>query len=162
MATSPFLRKFHPARSKIAPSVVQVGKPTVLPPAPRCFGRERKWEDLVTALPAEDPQPIPILGPPGIGKTTISLAALHDPHVVQRYGARRHFIRCDAIKTREALAAQVGLAVGLEPGPNIEPAVMTALGSAPQFWSLTMQKRHGTRTRYASRSFWVKSLASPK
>src|SRR5271165_7026924 len=122
----PFLRKLRTHISE--PSEC---KPAALPPAPRCFGRERELDDLVAVLLAENPQPVPILGPPGIGKTTISLAALHDSRVVQRYGARRYFIRCDGIKTREALAAQIGLVVGLQPGPGIETAVLSALSRGP-------------------------------
>ena len=103
----------------------------MLPPSPRCFGRENEVEELVAILLAENPQPVSILGPPGIGKTTISLAALHDSRVVRRYGSRRYFVRCDAIKTRQALAAQIGLAVGLQPGPDVEQAMLAALSVGP-------------------------------
>ena len=33
----------------------------------------------MTALLADNPQPLPILGGPGMGKTTIALKALHEP-----------------------------------------------------------------------------------
>jgi tetratricopeptide (TPR) repeat protein len=100
----------------------------VLPAPPRCFGRKRELDDLIAELLQDDPQPIPILGPPGIGKTTISIAALHDLRVEQLYRERRYFVRCEGLKTREALAAQIGSTVGLkyEPGSKIEPAVMAA------------------------------------
>jgi tetratricopeptide (TPR) repeat protein len=82
-------------------------------------------------LLAAMPEPVPILGPPGIGKSTITLVALNDAHVAARYGQRRVFVRCDAIRTREALAAEVATALGLPLGPQIEPALFAELASAP-------------------------------
>jgi len=51
---------------------------TFLPAAPRCFGRDEEINDLVANLLAEKPLPAPILGPPGIGKSSLTLAAMHD------------------------------------------------------------------------------------
>jgi tetratricopeptide (TPR) repeat protein len=77
------------------------------------------------------PEPLAILGPAGIGKSTITLVALNDRRVAQRYGSRRFFIRCDALRNREAFAAAVATALGLPIGPQVEAAVMTELSSAP-------------------------------
>ena len=104
---------------------------TLIPPPPRCFGREREINDLVDLLLAENPQQIPILGSPGIGKTTISLATLHHPRVIERYGGRRCFIRCDGIKTCEGLVAQVGLALGLQLSPRTESKTPVAEVAGP-------------------------------
>lgn len=124
-----FLRNLRPYISQSASSPVLERKWAMIPPAPRCFGRDREVNNLVGLLLTENPPPIPIIGPPGIGKTTISLAALHDPQVTEKYGARRCFIRCDGIKTSEALAAQIGLGLGLQPSPAIETAVLSALSA---------------------------------
>lgn len=86
---------------------------------------------MVATLLADDPEPLSILGPAGIGKSTITLVALNDPRVAERYGVRRFFIRCDAVRTREAFAAAVAGALGLPLGPQVEAAVMTELASAP-------------------------------
>jgi SIR2-like domain/Tetratricopeptide repeat len=128
-----FLRGVRPpARSKAAQAEpFAPGHLTVLPPAPRCFGRDTEIEDLVAALLAATPEPVPILGPPGIGKSTITLVALNDARVAARYGQRRIFVRCDAIRTREALAAEIATALGLQLGPQIEPALFAELASAP-------------------------------
>lgn len=37
-----------------------------------------------------------IFGGPGMGKTSLALAALHDPAVALRYGDKRIFVACDA------------------------------------------------------------------
>ncbi len=118
-------------RSKTAAASARATGTTFLPAAPRCFGRDEEITDLVANLLAEKPLPAPILGPPGIGKSTLTLAAMHDPRVSNRYGERRWFIRCDGLRSRSELAAGIAQAAGLQLAPNIEPAVLRALGAAP-------------------------------
>ncbi|HKH48680.1 MAG TPA: serine/threonine-protein kinase, partial [Thermoanaerobaculia bacterium] len=59
-----------------------------LPASPRCFGREKEIGELVEALCADPTFPVPILGPGGAGKSTITLTALHHPRVAERFGKR--------------------------------------------------------------------------
>ena len=128
-----FLRALRPIAKAGAPST-PLPSPTpaaALPPAPICFGRDEEIEDLVATLLADKPEPLSILGPAGIGKSTITLVALNDPRVAERYGSRRYFIRCDAVRTREAFAAAIATALGLPIGPQVEVAVLTELASAP-------------------------------
>src|SRR5687767_8738729 len=91
-----------------------------LPPVPRVFGRDAVVGLIVASLLADPPSPIPILGGPGIGKTTVSLAALHDPSVADKFGARRYFVRCDPATTAEGLTGEIARTIGLELGPNLE------------------------------------------
>lgn len=116
----PFLRGLAPRKPLIA-----LASPGF------CFGREREVEEVVSALLADKPQPLPILGGPGMGKTTIALKALHDPRVAERFGARRFFVRCDGVKTRAELAVAVARQLDLPITPDVEPAVLAALSSAP-------------------------------
>ncbi len=97
-----------------APRETSPARPPRLPKAPRCFGREREVEALVAALCAEPPPPTPLLGGPGVGKSTISLKALDDVRVVGRFGPRRYFVRCEAAETGEAMTRELARAVGLD------------------------------------------------
>jgi len=50
---------------------------------------------------------LPVTGVGGIGKSTVTLAALHDGRVAARFGERRHFVRLDGSVTRATAAAAV-------------------------------------------------------
>jgi tetratricopeptide (TPR) repeat protein len=129
-----FLRHLRaaPERSHTPKTISPLpGQAAPLPPAPLCFGREVEIEDLVSTLLAPIPMPVPLLGPPGIGKSAITLVALNDPRVANRYGKRRFFIRCDSANSREMLISEIARNSGLQVGPDLEPALLAMLQSEP-------------------------------
>jgi tetratricopeptide (TPR) repeat protein len=131
---APFLRGLRTGsgtKQKAQPSSPAPGQAALLPPAPRCFGREAEIEDLVSTLLATPALPVPLLGPPGIGKSAITLVVLNDPRVANRYGKRRFFIRCDSATSREMLVAEIARTAGLPVVPNLEANLLAALESAP-------------------------------
>jgi tetratricopeptide (TPR) repeat protein len=104
-------KKDHPERS---------GHPALLPAPPDLVGRTTEVQALVAAWLASTPEPVAVLGAPGIGKSALCLAALHDKRVRERFADRRLFVRCDGATSSEALlsglAADLGITGENQPG----------------------------------------------
>jgi tetratricopeptide (TPR) repeat protein len=126
----PFLRSLAP-QQKLKPASGPPGLAPALPPPRACFGRQAEIDLLVASVLAPQPQPFPVLGGPGIGKSTITIEAIHRPEVVRRYGSRRYFVRCEAAPSRSAVVAVIARLLGIDPAPGVEAAVLAALGAEP-------------------------------
>ncbi|KAJ7041209.1 hypothetical protein C8F04DRAFT_1391314 [Mycena alexandri] len=84
-----------------------------LPASPKIFhGRDSELNDMIGILLADRPR-VAILGPGGIGKTTLAMAALHNPVVIEKYN-QRHFIPCESASSSADLASIMGSILGLE------------------------------------------------
>ncbi len=105
-----------------------------LPAPPDLAGRDEEVSSLVTAWLAVPPEPVAVLGAPGIGKSAVCLAALHDARVRDRFGPRRWFVRCDGAGSADALlagiAAEVGV-IGEDAAGRLVDQVCAVLGDGP-------------------------------
>lgn len=132
---APFIKSLVPnklvANQSPSPADHTACRTAKIPSAPYCFGRDEQLKDLISTLLSDKPEPTPILGPPGIGKSTLVSTALRDSRIVERYGDCRFFIRCDGITTRNSLAAEIARALGIEITPDAEPYCLYTLRSLP-------------------------------
>jgi tetratricopeptide (TPR) repeat protein len=119
------LQALQETRAPAAP-----GAPAGLPSRPDLFGRDGEIAALVAAWLATPPQPVAVLGAPGIGKSTICLAALHEPRVEKRFRDRRWFIRCDGATSAAALVSGLAAELGVtgEGTGRVCAALGTGLG----------------------------------
>ncbi|KAJ7472861.1 P-loop containing nucleoside triphosphate hydrolase protein [Mycena galericulata] len=99
---------------------------SMLPAKPKIFhGRDQEVKQIVLMLTQKSPR-IAILGPGGMGKTSLAKAALHHPNIATQYGDR-FFVPCDSATTSLDIAALIGAHLGLKPGENLVKPVIECL-----------------------------------
>ncbi|KAJ7131139.1 hypothetical protein C8R44DRAFT_904174 [Mycena epipterygia] len=103
---------------------------SLLPAQPKIFyGRDRQLEEIVVSLMQHSAH-IAILGPGGIGKTSLARATLHHPNIAAKY-EHRFFVATDSATTSIELAALTGSHLGLNPGKDLTKAVVQFLTRGP-------------------------------
>ncbi|KAJ7692999.1 P-loop containing nucleoside triphosphate hydrolase protein [Mycena rosella] len=102
----------------------------LLPATPKIFyGRDGELHKLIHLL-LQDPARVAILGPGGIGKTSLALAALHHPDVSARY-INRHFVSCESAASPDELVSSIVSHLGLEPSRNAPKHIFRHFLSGP-------------------------------
>ncbi|KAJ7459373.1 P-loop containing nucleoside triphosphate hydrolase protein [Mycena latifolia] len=101
---------------------------SLLPSQPKIFhGRESELEDIVKMLNGESPR-IAILGPGGMGKTSLARAALHHQDITAKY-EDRFFVACDSVNSSIQIAALIATHLGLNPGKDLTKPVVQYFSS---------------------------------
>ncbi|KAJ7607371.1 P-loop containing nucleoside triphosphate hydrolase protein [Roridomyces roridus] len=105
-----------------------VGSSIIPPGPPHIFhGRQAEVKALVDQLQQDSPR-IVLLGPGGIGKTSLAKNAIHDPNVIAKY-PDRYFVPCDCAETVDDLVLAVAAVLGLELRGKLSQAVLKSLAS---------------------------------
>ncbi|KAJ7279991.1 hypothetical protein C8J57DRAFT_1220518 [Mycena rebaudengoi] len=103
---------------------------TMLPPAPKIFhGREPELEKLVQTL-MQDSARITILGTGGMGKTSLAIAALHDPQVQAKYPCQ-YFVSCNSVPSCTELVSTIAEHIQVEKGAHLAKRVAHYFAHAP-------------------------------
>ncbi|KZV59318.1 hypothetical protein PENSPDRAFT_760458 [Peniophora sp. CONT] len=83
------------------------------------YGRESEVEAAVDLILNKAPARVAILGPGGIGKTSIAFAILHHGSVQARYTDRRCFMSCEATTSSDAVLRALADALGFTLDSNL-------------------------------------------
>ncbi|KAJ7058358.1 P-loop containing nucleoside triphosphate hydrolase protein [Mycena amicta] len=102
----------------------------LIPASPQIFhGRERELRDVISLL-LHDPSRVAILGPGGIGKTSLCLAALHHPDIAAKY-THRHFVSCESALTLDGLVSAIAGCLGVSLSGSLSKRVLRHLYGCP-------------------------------
>ncbi|KAJ7061593.1 P-loop containing nucleoside triphosphate hydrolase protein, partial [Mycena amicta] len=100
------------------------------PASPQIFhGREHELHGVMSLL-LQDPARVAILGPGGIGKTSLCVATLHHPDIAAKY-THRHFVSCESATTLDGLLSTIASCLGLSLAGNLSKQVLQHLNGAP-------------------------------
>ncbi|KAJ7108366.1 hypothetical protein C8R43DRAFT_1243548 [Mycena crocata] len=106
------------------------GSLSILPAPPQIFhGRDSELRAVLWIL-AEDFARVAILGAGGMGKTSLAVAVLHQPDVVNKF-PRRYCIPCHSTANRSDLISSIASHLGVTMGPNLARRIVRHLSASP-------------------------------
>ncbi|KAF8199752.1 P-loop containing nucleoside triphosphate hydrolase protein [Mycena galopus ATCC 62051] len=103
---------------------------SMLPGYPSIFhGREKELQEVVDSLQG-DAARVAILGPGGMGKTSLAAAVLYHSDVTNKY-PNRYFVPCHSTFGCADIISAIAAHVGLQPGPNLAKKIYRHFTYAP-------------------------------
>ncbi|KZW03073.1 hypothetical protein EXIGLDRAFT_759383 [Exidia glandulosa HHB12029] len=102
-------------------------------PPPAYVGRTEETTAIVEMLSGPNQAFMAVLGGPGMGKTSVAVAALHATEVETKFTTRRYFIACDAADGLSSLLTTLctGLGIQFESPKSAQKALKQFLATAP-------------------------------
>jgi len=95
-------------------------------------GRDEFVSSAVQMLTAPSSARLVVLGPGGMGKTTIALAILYEPPIVEGFQDRRFFLSCEALVDTNSVVISLAKLLGLSVSGDLLTAVVTRLTDMPR------------------------------
>jgi len=115
---------------KNLPSDISIS--TTLPPKPIVFhGRDEFVSNAVRMLTAPSSARLAVLGPGGMGKTTIALAILYDTQIVEHLRDQRFFLSCEALIDTNSVVIALAKLLGLSVSGDLLTAIVARLNDMP-------------------------------
>ncbi|KAJ7120696.1 hypothetical protein C8R43DRAFT_900444 [Mycena crocata] len=103
----------------------------MLPSEPKIFhGRETELSDILKLFIQNTPR-IAILGPGGIGKTSLARAILHASQMTDKFEHHRFFVACESVSTKAGLVSLIGTHLELKAGKDLTLPVTQFFASLP-------------------------------
>ncbi|KAJ7597909.1 P-loop containing nucleoside triphosphate hydrolase protein [Mycena floridula] len=103
----------------------------LLPASPKIFhGRTSQLDQMVTQLCASSSARLAILGPGGVGKSSLALALLYHSEIIAKYGSRRYWIACDSCNSAGDVMAVLAATFGVEDHGDPVNAILRRLEDA--------------------------------
>ncbi|KAJ7728898.1 hypothetical protein B0H16DRAFT_1587907 [Mycena metata] len=100
----------------------------LLPSSPQIYhGRDSELEELQRLLIGGEPYRAAILGPGGIGKSSLALALLHHPNVVSHFGSQRYFISLESSTSASDMFSAIAAFFNIEETPKLSRAIVRYL-----------------------------------
>ncbi|KAJ7580703.1 P-loop containing nucleoside triphosphate hydrolase protein [Mycena floridula] len=86
----------------------------LLPAAPKIFhGRQHELDHIINALTQNETAQVAILGPGGIGKTSLSQATIHHSQIMEKFGPYCYWIACDSSESANDLIVMISTYLGI-------------------------------------------------
>jgi tetratricopeptide (TPR) repeat protein len=81
-------------------------KPHVPHLTDKIFGRDKEAQDIIDTLLNHSRPRVAVLGPGGMGKTSLALVVMADSRIITRY-PHRYFVSCEAAPTTDAILSEM-------------------------------------------------------
>jgi tetratricopeptide (TPR) repeat protein len=77
-----------------------------IPNHEKLYGRDNSVEQLIHRL-RHDREPLVVIGPPGVGKSSVAMVAFNDDRMQNKFAERRYWIPCNGISSSSSSLSEI-------------------------------------------------------